>query len=287
MELTTKTNSGLEQKVVLLESPLTEKEITITVNNFEESDNLFEIHKERYREHIYLPEWKEIVLVLRSAEQEINPENLNLLATTSYHVQASRKGIVDDVAQISVSGLVLTSDKKLVYGIRGGNVLKGEAAPVPTGSITHNKNCSNPVFMSFYEELREELGVGIEKSLLIGYQTDPAFTHGINLVFYMPTSFSSSELEEIHKKAWEVYIKGLSKGLSKLDARKEITDVGLSNADAWEHTKLVFIENESDSIKNAIDSRKVIVSDQEHTLMDIGRGDLILYNSYRGIAEII
>ena len=48
----------------------------------------------------------------------------------------------------------------------------------------------------FYKVIEAESS---DRPVLIGYQTDPDFTKGINFVFYMRTEKSSEEIERMHK----------------------------------------------------------------------------------------
>ena len=58
--------------------------------------------------------------------------------------------------------------------------------------------------------------------------------------------------------------------------------MGLPNIDAWEHTKLLFIENNPKYIQEIVNSRKINDTVKGYPLLDIGRGSLILYNEFTG-----
>jgi len=281
MDITTETLSGLEQEICIFKTPLKEDEVSATVKQQADIEQLFEDDKEKYASSIDILDWKEVILVLSRHNSEINTKNLELLATSSYHIQAIRKGAVDDIIPVLVEGLILTNDNKFVYGVRGRAIEKGKVCIVPAGSISNQYKGSNPIFGNFYEELTEELGIAqkdIEDCILQGYQTDPEFTKGINFVLHGRTSYNSFELDDMHKEALIVYQKALESGSSAEDARKVIEGAGYPNIDAWEHEKLIFIDNDIDSIKKIILSRKIEHEGEQYPLLDIGRGPLIMLN---------
>jgi len=283
MDITTKTNSGLEQKIHLFETPLREDEVEARFERPEDEAKLLEEHREKYADAIFLPDWQEVALVLDASNPVIDPRNLEVLATTTYHVQAYRRGIVNDISPISVVGLTLTSDNKLVYGIRGGEVKSGFGSIVPGESVSIHHEGENLIIATYYGGLIEELGIGndeIKDVKLLGYMTDPEFTKGINFVFYGKTKHRSSELKEIHRNAYSVYQDALVLGATELDAREEIKKAGLPNVDAWEHRELAFVDNNPNSIKKIIDSRKIELEGNNYPLLDTGRGSLIMYNEF-------
>ena len=282
MQLNTTTNSGLEQRLELFEPAIGEEEVGTTFKKNENERELFEKHREKYSASIYVPDWQEVVLVLEGSNPSVNPRNLELLTTTSYHLQAVRKGGANDITPISVEGLILTRDNKFVYGIRGGNVERGKVCVSPAGSLSNHHKGDNPLFATLYKELREELGIETEasdKPILIGYQTDPDFTKGVNFVFYMHSGKSSKEIDEKHKEALDVYQRALSKNVPEVEARKEIGRAGFPNIDAWEHTNLVFVDDNPKMIDRIIQSRRVPHDGKEYPVLDIGRGALILYKA--------
>jgi len=289
MLLRTTTNSGAELRLELFEPAITREDVEVTITNINEignEDQIFERDKKKYFPHIYLPDWEEMLLVFKGQNPSVNPRNLEVLATTSYHVQAVRKGGRYDITPIAVAGLILTKDNKFVCGVRGGNHESGKVCISPAGSLSllnlHNRG--NPLFATFHKELEEELGIKKDDSdnpQLIGveYQTEQDETKGVKFVFYMPTKESSREIDEKHKEAFNVYQKAISNGVPEVEARREIQYAGIPNSDAWEHTKLLFIDNNPKLIGEIIQSRGVPHEGKEYPLLDLARGALLLYNA--------
>lgn len=281
MDTTRKTDSGLEQKLHLFETPLKEEEVKVTIRPVEDENAIFEDHARLYAGHIPRAEWRELALALNASNPNIDPRNLELLTTTSYALQAVRDNVPTGVIPVSVDGLVLTGDNKFSYGIRGGLVKKGYVDLSPAGAL------DKELYTSFYEELQDETGIGktsINKPVLIGHQTDPNFIKGIHFVFFANTNYTSPELIEMHRKAYEIYRRAKESSREtdpvkvELLARKTLKDSGLPNVDAWEHEDLVFVENDPNQIKRIIDSGKVTHKGVEYPVMDFGVGALVLYN---------
>jgi hypothetical protein len=126
----------------------------------------------------------------------------------------------------------------------------------------------------------EELGIESKVNpIIIGYQTDPDFTKGINLVFYAKIDKSSQEINEIHKKALAPYKAALDLGMTESEARKNIAKAGFPNIDAWEHRNLIFVDNSQEAIKKAVRSRSLQYDSKSVPMIDLGRGALMLYDA--------
>ncbi|UCD04051.1 MAG: hypothetical protein JSW73_00160 [Candidatus Woesearchaeota archaeon] len=280
MEYITTSNSGLEQRINLFQPSLDEKQVNLVTPTIINEEELLKKHKEEYSDSIRVPDWKEVLFVLKGRNPTIDPSDLEVIATTSYHIQAIEKE--KDITPVALDGLILTNDNKFVYGVRGGNVERDKACICPAGYLSIPNKSRNPLFASFYKELTEELGIDYSKqesTQLLGYQTDPDFTKGIHFIFYLPTTETAHELDEIHKNAIKVYEESISEGNSVAEARKAIKDNGFSNIDAWEHTKLLFVDNNPKTIQKIIDTRNIQYKNKAYPLLDIGRGPLILYSN--------
>ena len=276
------TAKGLEQRIHLFETPFKENEVKARIQPPENEARMFEEHEEKYADSIYIPDWREVVLALPGQNPEINPRDLELLATTSYHAQAVRKDMAHDVTPISVDGLILTSDNKFVYGLRGGDVESNKICIVPAQAVSNRHEGKNPIFASFYEGLVKELRIRkdeITDVVLLGYQTDPEFTKAIHFVFYGKTCHKSSKLITMHEKVYNIYQNVKNFGRPEIVARDAIKDAKVSNTEAWEHIPpLLFVDNEKDSIQKIVDSREMVHKVTQYPLLDIGRGPLILYS---------
>ncbi len=290
-------NSGLEQRIHLFDNPLNCNQINVNVKNVPE-DKLLDEHAEKFKNIIYIPHWKEFMYSLDAPHkkytpskqgessfpllsEDINPKNLDMIVTTSYHVQATRKKKADDLTPLGMQSLMLTSDNKYVFGVRGGLVSSGKVAVSPCGSLALNDakvgKAGNPIFDNFYAEALEELAIKKDKiteAELIGYQTDPD-CFSVNFLINAITQYSSSELRGFHEAAFNVYKKAKEKGLSEKEARNAIIEAGYSNIDAWEHGDLIFVNNDRPLIERLVESRKILHKGKEYQITDFGRGPLI------------
>ncbi|NQS90680.1 hypothetical protein HQ584_12925 [Patescibacteria group bacterium] len=279
MLINTTTRLGLKQKLGLFEPHLTEEEVRTTIKKIEDESELSKQHQKRFADYIHLPGWQEINLVLEGSEPPIDPKDLELITTTSYHLQAVRQGGADDITPISVMGLVLTKDDKFIHVIRGGNVDRGKVRVSPGGTLSNRYDGNNLLFAAFYEQLLKELGVkkdGSSRPFLMGYLTDPGVSKGVIFLFYIPVKESSPEINEKYQKAFSVYQKALLKGVPEVEARKEIKSAGFPNTNAWKQQGLIFVDNDPKLIDETIKSRIILQKGTEYPLSDTGRGALIL-----------
>ena len=76
VDIATKTNSGLEQRIQLFEPQFNEDEIHATVERPKDEERMFQEHREKYAGSIHLPEWRKVLLVLHGLNPEINPRDL-------------------------------------------------------------------------------------------------------------------------------------------------------------------------------------------------------------------
>ena len=284
MELTRKTAEGLEQRIFTYNSSMNENDMIVNIYPVDNIEALFEEDNRRFSEHIQIPHWRELVLAFPYDDPFVDPTGLELDTVTSYHVQAIRKANLKGITPVTILGILNTSDNKLVYGIRGGQVGAGQANAVPGGHVTPSiKYSTNPIFSSFYDELICETGLmpnEVSKAVLIGHQTDPKHK---SLCFVMDatTPHESGELYEIHRKAFEVYTQALKSGKPELEARKAIADAGLPNIDAWENRELVFLQNESDYIQKIIELGEIEHKGHRYQTFDNSIGALIIYKTLR------
>ncbi len=209
MDIIETTNSNLEQKIHIFENLLIEGDLNIKINMPEDLGALLHEHKKIYSNSIYLPDWIEIGWVLDCQRDLYDPKidikNLKLLTSSSYHVQAVRKGNAKDITPLGVDGLIKTSDNKFIYGVRGGKVGRGEASIVPSGALSIREEdvsediLRDPLFRIFYRELNHE--TAIEKNeigdvRLVAYLTDPELSKSIQFIFYGETPLCSAEVRE-------------------------------------------------------------------------------------------
>lgn len=281
MELTT-TQQGLEQRITLYTPPIAESGVRATIIGDREKETLCARDQQKYGSAVYLPHWREVVLALERTNDKIDPTNMRMMATSSYHVQACRRDMASDITPLAIGGVIRTADGKVLCGIRGGAVERGKISTLPVGIISCLDG-REPLFANFYKELEEESGIGrdhLAEPTLVGHMTDPEFTKGLVFVMQGETSYRASELEELHRAAFAVYEVAM-KVMPEVAARKEIRKRGHSNSDAWEHTQLIFLEDDPARINEAIAQRRVTIGSENAPLLDIARGALLLYTELK------
>lgn len=285
----TKQITGLEQIVVSLGTPLREGQAVVKIEH-KTDDRTFDLHRRLYDGSIGLPDWGETLLVFPSPIVSIDPTNLELRTTTSYHVQAARRGIARDIVPILVAGLFLTKDNKLVFGVKNDEsdgavyVDGGKTTIVPVGSAGYNPMVVDQLFDTFYRESLQEAAIkhdSIEAPVLLGYQTGPRNTIAVNFVIFARTSDSSSDLMEKHSAAFALYQQAM-KSVPELEARRAIAEAGLPNIGAYENKRLIFVDNQPGEIQSVVSSRRILYHGRVYRINDLARGVLIMFNAMNG-----
>ena len=294
--------TGTVQEVYALEKPLGENDFQVKYDSVadtsallqEDFDKYSKLKNEKGEPAVYIPHWRELILAFQRVNTEVDLSNLELKIMSSFHAQARRRGIVEDMTPVTVVSVIRTSDDLLLYGVRGGKPIAGQpntlavgqGNSVPGGHVMpQTRYSSNPILSSFYEELSEEAGIGkneVFECALAGYQTDPQFK-SLCFVVKGNTILPSSEVSYRHFKAMEVYSSAKKDGLSELDSRKAISEAGLRNIDAWENENLIFIPNDQDYLSKLIESGRIsdAVKGKEYKLIDNSIGALIMHNFLR------
>lgn len=234
--------------------------------------------KERYAEHISIPHYRKQMLMLPGTDAMVDPYNLNLNVTTSYHLQAIKKDVARTLTPISMEGLIVTADNKLVWGVRGGQVENGIAHLSPAGNLTYEENHQHPLFRFFYDEARKELGITpgkLRNPVLLGHQDSPVIK-GVGFLLVAETTETFQEIYDRHQASFGEYKAAKASGLEELAARAKITG---PNEDAWEHVKLFPIENSVGAIERILrdSERKIEVDGYRLNTVDCGQGSLYLH----------
>lgn len=183
-------------------------------------------------------------IIFNFIKQEDN--KLILGATSGLMAKALQKGYVDSSQNpIVVQGLIITSDNKIVLGVRNKPKFR-EKLPdekndfkimlCPAGYATFNK--LGNVLHPFYKELKEELGLecsDLSKIELLGYNRDLNFTEGIRITFLANTNLTF----DLVKKRW-------------------------NNADNfWEYIELISLEFNKESIIGFLNETDFFVYSQK------------------------
>jgi ADP-ribose pyrophosphatase YjhB (NUDIX family) len=138
-------------------------------------------------------------------------------ATTGLMAKALQVGLKQEYQNpVVVQGLLVTSDNKLILGVRSKPPFRAHLPDepfdhkimlCPTGYASFNYECN--LRTCFYKELAEELGL-FEKDLsalhILGHVHEVGFTEGVRIFFFASTSLSSIDLVKRWKKAphhWE------------------------------------------------------------------------------------
>lgn len=230
---------------------------------------------------------------------------LRLAGITSVDVEAAKAGSIKDdqgkplknpFYNLAVIGATFTSDRKLMVGERGrrfGAVLTpdritkmGDAcwALAPSGGATFVYD-QDPVDYTIRAEAGQELGlkpeelkgvsgIGIFNALKIG-------PTGVKIVVGLQAGVTSEELIDRHLRARTAYEKSAQSGLDKGAIAQRLIDGGHA-PDVWEHTRLIGIPVDSESIRDFVNKAVVDYNPNQlvHTACGIGVGALELLAEY-------
>jgi hypothetical protein len=261
--------------------PLKEEQLlTSFLDEPRPDEDILKDHRKIYAEYVPPYDFHQVLLGFPGTVEKIDPTNLEMVATSSYHVLAVRKNQVEDFTPAVIEGLIETIDHKFVYGVRGGQVKAGEACIAPAGHCDSRHRGQKAIFDAFYEELREELGLlprDISSPVVLGYMTDPDFTCGINFVFHAKTDLSFGEIRKKHQDALAVYLKEKDRGATEKQAREAIAEARYPNTDAWEHSHKIGVVNDIRIIDQIINTRTLESEGKKFPLLDIGRMSLVIY----------
>lgn len=281
--------TGETQSIYLLDNGLKEHELQV---KFDAKDYgaVVDADQARYstmkngkgEDAIYRSHWREPLLVFPGSSPKVDVSNLEMAVSSSFHVQAVRKGVVSDITPATVVGLIQTADHKFVFGIRGGQTsTTGQANTVPGGHVAPDLiNPLNSVFSSFYNELKGEAGISskdIFACSLLGHFTDPKFkSHCFAIRSY--TEMKSKDIRIMHQEAMKIYNSAKSAGVPELKAREKIAEAGMLNVDAWENTDLVFLPNNPIGLRKIFTKGSLNHNGQEYRILDNSVAALILHN---------
>lgn len=274
------------QELYVLDKAILENSFRPAIDT-QNRDELWKQHDEKYGTMaLKLREWREDLLCIHGRNQELNLENITLKATTSYHAQAIRDFGVDDAFPLTIAGIISTSDDKLILGLRAGFIQNGKVSIVPIGYL-NAQHRDDHFFRQFYDESAEEIGIDRSEYIdtsLIGYQTDPDFTRGINVVLQAKTSLDSREVQNRYDSSFAIYqqthTRILAESGDKKRARKAakqtVLDAGYKNLNVGDHHPLIFIEQDLASVERILKEQKV----GDHPLMGLGCGGLLIYGEH-------
>lgn len=274
------------RQLYVFDTPLSENNVHYSIDA-SDREELWKSHEEKYAIlPLKLPEWREEILCIPGRNPELNFKNLEMRTSTSYHAQAVRDFGVDDAFPATITGIISTNDKKVILGLRAGFVQNGKMSIVPIGYL-NAQHTDNHIFRQFFDESVEEIGIDrseyIEASL-IGYQTDPDFTRGINFVLRARTSLDSQEVQKRYNHSFAIYqqthTRILAESGEKKKARKEskqaVLDAGYKNLNVGDHHPLIFIDSDLRTIEKILDEQKV----DGQPLIGICGGGLRIYGKY-------
>ncbi len=282
------TTNGEKQLIYSVKSNTPWQKIEVRSSN--DMPTVWENHIQRYGSLVTLKGWKEDVLCIPKDEEINLDKRLEFSVTTSYHAQMVRDHGMDDVRPVTVQGVVLTSDGTIVLGVRGGFIQNGKVSMIPLGYVVApliTDKDSNPLLQQFYTESEEELGINKDqyrKVELIGYQTDPKFTHGINFVVSALTSLSEKEVREIRDTSFRIYKEAHDRILNETSdkrkarsaAKQAVLSAGYKNCDI-DHDPMIFARNGNDNIEQMISKGSLSHEERTFHLMALCRGGLRLY----------
>ena len=273
----------LGRTVHIFDRPYAATDFNITIVNCINRDQVLVEDEENFKPFIgdQRPGWKEILLVLEGTKTQLsNPAAFQLIAKSNFYLQAVKnKANIPPVTGVGMQMILVTSDDKLVFGIRGGSYDSNKAAIAPCGYIGEYGN-GNPLFQGAFVELLEELAIRQEDmglTRVIGYQHTNNFEDDVDFVLCGKTNKTFRELVSWHSKAIYFYNQAKQNGASELDARLAIKKAHMPNIDAWEHGKLIAIPNEREYLVGAIKSRSILYDGKQIELTDVSIGAIAAY----------
>lgn len=272
--------------------PISESKLTVPLRRSdEELRMLWEKDILEYGSKVKIPFWRETVYALPQHVPlgQIDLCNPPTIVTTSYMAQAVRENIegAERIFPLTVEGIIRTVDERLVLGARTGPVQNGRVSLIPVGYCGMGSTFAE----QFRAEAREEAGAEFSEVQIIGYQTDPEFTRGVNIVFVGNTSLSAKDLEHLCNEAQrvgnEAYTRVIAeiseRGKARKAAKQAIRDAGLPNVDALDHEPYFFIEDSYKTVSAVLSSRTITAeqSGRTYPLMGICLGGLEAYTEQR------
>ena len=229
---------------------------------------------------IQLAGWKEVILKSMGNHDRFPNESLNLGVTNSYEIQAQRAGYLAGLNPLMVLGVSITSDERLILGVRVGKVEAGKISLVPMGYASYSEAfLQDPFYDGIHQEIGEELGwessqlssLGLV-GLVEGDINDPTFNGSVLFTFLAKRNdVTSKEVIQKHEEALLLYNNLLSQGKGKLEIKQELVKAGFYS-DAWEHDKLFAFEPTRQNIENLIQNGTF----DGNLLLDVSRTGLYL-----------
>ncbi|MBS3158221.1 hypothetical protein J4206_02950 [Candidatus Woesearchaeota archaeon] len=176
---------------------------------------------------LYDRDWREVVAVAKSVQYKDGRLYVQYKAISSYRFQAMKQGLVkQEGSQGYVNGVLITSDERIVLGVRSSMFLNNLISVVPAGSLRADKS-DDVLNNSFYSELEQELGVKGNDMDVIGLIGHQRFTQGEDTYVFTygaRTNLTYDEVKDRHPSA----------------------------KDASEHSRLFYLDNTLPAIETAI-----------------------------------
>ena len=258
---------------------LTTDQVRITYSDHKPNHaELLAAHAKTYGPFIPPFPWHEVLLGFSKPTTAIDPSNIELIASSCYHHRKVLADKANDFTVIVITGLIETSHKQFIYGIRDGNVKSNKACIAPAGKLSDTFRGRNILWNAFYNELTEELGLGpadVDDPRIIGTHTDPD-SKGLNFVFYAKTPATFADIQQMHELAMLPYLIAKQNGVQEADARDAIKQAGFLNVDAWEHIAKIPVSTNPRTIDDIIARRALPHNEHSVGLLDGGRMPLII-----------
>ncbi len=224
VEKTIASPDGKKQTLYIYQRPITQEEMIVHVSGAENIEQIKAENKEKYKNDVEIP-WNEGTLHVKGRDaSKVDLRNLEVIVSSAMHSQAIRNHqTVEDEMPVTVIGVVESSDGYIIMAVRRGAVQGNQSCVVPLGYADYDKH---PV-EQFRDEGIEEVGIPVrayEKVVVIGFQTDPDFTNGLNIVVYAKSTLTREEIVKLHGDASQIcqaaQREALEKGELAFKARK-------------------------------------------------------------------
>lgn len=215
---------GHEQKLYIYAKPITQEEMHISGSDASD-DEIKKIKAENEKKYGELKEipWNEETLHVKGRDaSKVDLRNLEVIVSSAYHSQAIRNHkIVEDEMPVTVIGVVESSDGYIMMGIRRGQIQGEQSCVMPLGYTNPNKH----IVEQFNNEGHEEVGIfanEYSKVVVIGYQTDPDFTNGLNVVVYAKSTLTKDEIMKRHGEAYKEFYPAQKDALERKEPKHKI-----------------------------------------------------------------
>ncbi|GEM_PF-4535556 len=220
-------NQESEQRLFIFEEPLLAEDMKVKVYGLDDLAQIQARNKDQYGNlSVDIPQWNAGTLhVLGRDARNIDPTNLEAHVSSALHSQAIRNRLcAEDAMPLTVSGVVEV-EGRILAGVRRGYVQRDRLSVIPLGYNDPQNQPKDQFILEAFDEVGLPLELILYETILIlGYQTDPTFTNGLNVVVYARSALKTYDILAKHGTALAIaqnaQRQALEEGESAFVARK-------------------------------------------------------------------